>query len=61
MKCPCKGCVDRTVTCHGRCPRYEEFKKDKEEQNKRKYLENDAKQLSRDHEIKYRRNLKSRR
>lgn len=27
MKCPCRGCTDRTVTCHGVCKRYQEWKK----------------------------------
>jgi hypothetical protein len=25
--CPCKDCEDRTVTCHGVCGRYQEWKK----------------------------------
>ena len=31
-KCPCKGCFDRTVTCHGRCERYQTWKKEHEMQ-----------------------------
>ena len=34
MKCPCKGCADRTVTCHGVCRRYQEWKKELDETNK---------------------------
>ena len=26
MKNPCKGCTDRTVTCHGVCKRYQDWK-----------------------------------
>ena len=26
-KCPCKGCEDRTVTCHGACGKYQAWKK----------------------------------
>ena len=31
MKCPCKGCPDRTITCHGVCKKYHDWKKDLEE------------------------------
>jgi hypothetical protein len=40
MKCPCKGCTDRTVTCHGVCKRYEEWKK--EHEIKKKWLRDQA-------------------
>ena len=33
MKCPCRGCLDRTLTCHGVCERFAEWK---EEQAKKK-------------------------
>lgn len=26
MRCPCKGCENRTVTCHAVCHAYEEWK-----------------------------------
>ena len=26
MNCPCKGCHDRTVTCHGVCEKFAEWK-----------------------------------
>lgn len=28
MKCPCRGCTDRTMTCHcdGQCERWEQWK-----------------------------------
>lgn len=25
---PCRGCPDRTVTCHGFCKRYQDWKKE---------------------------------
>ena len=31
MKCPCKGCTDRTVTCHAMCERFEAWRKMKDE------------------------------
>ena len=33
MRCPCRGCTDRTLTCHGFCERFAEWK---EEQTKKK-------------------------
>ena len=29
---PCKGCEKRTITCHGVCKEYQEFKKAREEE-----------------------------
>ena len=26
MKCPCKGCTDRKLNCHGACERFQEWK-----------------------------------
>ena len=26
MKCPCRDCADRTVTCHGFCEQYKGWK-----------------------------------
>ena len=28
MKCPCKGCTERRLTCHGFCERYQDWKKE---------------------------------
>ena len=28
MKCPCKGCTDRKLGCHGMCRKYQEWKKE---------------------------------
>ena len=36
MKCPCRGCTDRTLTCHGICERFGEWKK--EEAKKKAWL-----------------------
>ena len=33
MKCPCKGCTERTVTCHGVCRRYQEWKMERDNVN----------------------------
>lgn len=58
MKCPCKGCDRRTLTCHGLCADYQKWKTWKEEGNKVRAAERESDQLSRDHEMKYRRSLK---
>lgn len=42
MKCPCKGCNDRTVTCHGACKKYSEWKEWHDEVNKVKAREQNA-------------------
>lgn len=34
MKNPCKGCTDRTITCHGVCQHYQDFKKELDATNK---------------------------
>lgn len=31
--CPCKGCDRRTVTCHGVCREYQDWKKEVEARN----------------------------
>ena len=33
MECPCRGCTDRTITCHGVCQRYQDWKKNREDVN----------------------------
>ena len=33
MKCPCKGCTERRLTCHGFCERYQTWKKELDETN----------------------------
>ena len=48
MKCPCKGCEDRTITCHGVCKRYQEWKKNLDETKKwlreQKPMQSDARE-----------------
>ena len=34
MKCPCHGCERRTITCHGVCRQYQEWKVYNEDRNK---------------------------
>ena len=34
MKCPCKGCDKRTITCHGVCQRYQSWRKYMDDVNK---------------------------
>lgn len=58
MRCPCKGCDRRKLGCHGRCEQYKAWTASRHEINRKRYAEQDVRQLSRDHERKYRRNLK---
>ena len=58
MKCPCKGCTDRTITCHSVCRRYAEWKDWKEEGNRVRAAEAVKRSISHDQEMKYRKNLK---
>lgn len=30
MTCPCKGCTDRAVGCHGSCAKYQAFNAERE-------------------------------
>ena len=36
MICPCKGCPERTITCHGFCERYQAWKA--EDAGRKKWL-----------------------
>jgi hypothetical protein len=38
-KCPCRGCTERILLCHGRCERYQEWKKEYEKNNRIDYRE----------------------
>jgi hypothetical protein len=60
MICPCKGCTERTILCHGRCDGYQQWKKEREEINRIRSMETENRQLSREHEIRYRKNVKRR-
>ena len=61
MICPCKGCENRTVTCHGTCKGYTEWKAWKAEQEETRKKERPYYDLSHDQEMKYRKNLRYRR
>lgn len=43
-KCPCKGCEDRTPTCHAQCPdgKYDKWKAVLAEEMKARQKENDS-------------------
>lgn len=58
MKCPCKTCDHREAYCHGKCDLYKEWSEKRHEINRKKAMDQENRQLSRDHERKYRRNLK---
>ena len=60
MKCPCKGCFKRKLGCHGFCEEYKTWREWYNRINQKRQAENATKQLSRDHELKYRKNLKGR-
>ena len=38
----CKGCAERHEGCHSGCERYKAFRKELDEKNERKRLENEA-------------------
>ena len=59
MKCPCKGCDHRKLGCHGFCDEYKKWRDNRDEICKKRQAYHDANGLSRDHEMKYRRNLKA--
>ena len=58
MKCPCKGCTRRKLGCHGFCDQYKLWREWQDKVNKLRQADGELKQLSRDHELKYRKNLK---
>lgn len=59
MICPCKGC-DRAGcgAYHDQCDAYRSWRGELDEVNRRKASDQDCRQLSHDHEMKYRKNLK---
>ena len=57
-KCPCKECTDRKLMCHCSCEAYKAWKAEREEMLKVKQESQQLKQLSRDHELKYRKNIR---
>lgn len=59
MKCPCKSC--EKVGCgsyHDKCHAYSEWRAFRDEVNRKKADHQELKALSRDHEMKYRKNLR---
>ena len=44
MKNPCKDCLDRTITCHGVCKKYEAWKK--YDADMKKWLRENAPQVN---------------
>ena len=45
MKCPCKGCDKRTITCHGSCTAYKDYKEWLDEVNKERAKQQTCKDL----------------
>lgn len=59
MKCPCKDCEKKGCgSFHDSCENFKKWTASRQEANKIKWLEQDSRSMSRDHEIKYRKNLK---
>ena len=58
MRCPCKNCDHRDAYCHGSCEAYKQYSESRHEISRKKAMDQDSRQLSRDHEMKYRKNLK---
>ena len=58
MKCPCKGCGKRTITCHSVCAEYKEWSAHNEQIREMKRKETDRHQLSHGIVRKHWRNLK---
>lgn len=36
MNVPCHGCTERKIGCHGNCPRYAEYRAEREETYKKR-------------------------
>lgn len=51
---PCKGCTERTPTCHGSCERYSKFRRELDEIKAIKNAENDYRGYIEDAVIKSR-------
>lgn len=58
MKCPCRDCDRRTITCHGVCKEYQAYSAERAEIAKKNRMETDSRQLSHQQTIKHWRNLK---
>lgn len=59
MICPCKGCEKKGCgSLHDSCEAYQAWLIWNNERKKKRHEYHDVRQLSRDHELKYRKNLK---
>ena len=59
MKSPCITCEKKGCGIfHDKCPQYQEWKEHRKEICKKRNMEHMTAGISRDHEIKYRKNLK---
>jgi len=45
-KAPCKGCTDRMLMCHGKCEKYQDWKREMNEFNDRRFHERQRDQLT---------------
>lgn len=50
----CKGCAERHEGCHSQCERYKAFRKELDDKNERKRLENEARYSLIDNAVKRR-------
>ncbi len=39
MRCPCKGCEERSIYCHSNCSAYIRFAEENAERREKRYLE----------------------
>lgn len=60
-KCPCtKDCEKRTITCHSHCPEYIGWKAKLEEENKKRYAEEELQRKLTDAAVSRNRRYKKR-
>lgn len=60
MKSPCTpDCERRSITCHCECKAYKDFRAERDELNQRKFMQTENRPFPRNHEMKYRKNLKA--
>ena len=55
---PCRNCHRRTVTCHGVCKEYQEFRKEQERINAERYAEQETYVRNKKSEREYWRKMK---
>ena len=61
MESPCKGCERKGYGKHDICQAFQEWKKVRIETNRRMLMDNEIRNLSIDHERKYREKLRRKR